>query len=258
MYPSRRNFLLQKFDEATERPYGYLLVDLKPTTPDSLRLRTDVLGTGIEKKKEEEEEEDVEEEEEEQVEHPNLLACRPCGLVFAHAWGLKDHQIRGCPVDEPPAKRCEREDDGVEGTYDYELECYLKDLPVTVCCADQLPARVESRAQSFVVNTDSCDRDGTHWVAFHFTKEGPAEFFDSFGRAPETYHRRLRNELIANGLQYKFNTVRVQPKDGDTCELYCVHFVKYRYRNFTLEDIVNELCARDPKTIETNLKDIYE
>ena len=74
------------------------VVDLKPTTPDSLRLRTDVLGTGIENEKGEEEEkaedeEDVEEEEE-QKEHPDLLACRPCGLVFAHTWGLKDHQIR--------------------------------------------------------------------------------------------------------------------------------------------------------------------
>jgi hypothetical protein len=52
---------------------------------------------------------------------------------------LKDHQIRGCPVDEPPAKKCKREDDGVEGTYGYELECYFKDLPATVCCTDELP-----------------------------------------------------------------------------------------------------------------------
>ena len=86
-------------------------------------------------------EEDVEEADK-QEEHPNLLACRPCGLVFAHAWGLKDHQIRGCPVDEPLAKRCKGEHDGLEGTYGYELECYLKDLPGTVCCTDQLPARV--------------------------------------------------------------------------------------------------------------------
>jgi hypothetical protein len=54
------------------------------------------------------------------------------------------------------------------------------------------------------------------------------------------------------------NTVRVKPEEGDTCGLYCVHFVKYRYRNFTLEDIVNEISARDPKTIEAELKDIYE
>jgi hypothetical protein len=76
--------------------------DLKLTTPNSLRLRTDVLGTGIEKEKDEEEEveeEDVNGEEE----YPDLLACRPCGLVFAPAWGLKDHQIRGCLVDERPS-----------------------------------------------------------------------------------------------------------------------------------------------------------
>jgi hypothetical protein len=256
MYPSRRNLLLQKFDETTERSYAYLLVDLKPTTPDSLRLRTDVLGTGIEKEKYEEEE--VEEEDMKgEEEYPDLLACRPCGLVLAPAWGLVDHQIRGCLVDEPPAKRCKRED-GVEGTYGYELECYLTDLPATVCCADQLPVRVQNRVQSFVVNTDSCDRERTHWVAFHFPKEGPTEFFDSIGRAPETYHPCFRSLLIPTGPQYKFNTVRVQPEDGETCVLYCVHFVKYRYKNFTLQDIVNEFSARDPKTTEAEFKDIHE
>ena len=127
----------------------------------------------------------------------------------------------------------------------------------TVCCADQLPVRVQNRAQSFVVNTDSCDREGTHWVVFHFPKEGPAELFDSFEQAPETSHPCFRSVLIANGTQYKFNTVRVHPEDGDTCGLYCVHFVKYRYRNFTLEDIVNEFSARDPKTIEAELNFVY-
>ena len=117
-------------------------------------------------------EEDVEDEEEEE-QHPDLLACRPCGLVFAEAWGLKNHQIRGCSVDEPLVKRCKREDDRVEGTYGYELECYLKELPATVCCADQLPARVENRAQSFVVNTDSCDREGTHFIS---QKKDPPNF----------------------------------------------------------------------------------
>ena len=125
-------------------------------------------------------------------------------------------------------------------------------------CADQLPARVQSQTQSFVVNTDSCDREGTHWVVFHFPKEGPAEFFDSLGRAPETYHPCFRSVLIANGPQYKFNTVRVHPEDDDTCGLYCVHFVKYRYRNFTLEDIEKEFSARNPETIEAELRDIDE
>jgi hypothetical protein len=144
------------------------------------------------------------------------------------------------------------------GMTNLQIESCLKGYPANVCRADELPAHVGVRPHTFIVNTDSCDREGTQWVAFNFPKEGPAEFFDSFGRAPETYHRRFRNVLIANGPQCKFNTVRVQHEDGDTCELYCVHFVKYRYRNFTLEDIVNEFSARDPKTIEAELKDIYE
>jgi hypothetical protein len=74
---------------------------------------------------EEEAEAEKETEKEEEKEHRELLTCCPCGLVFAHVWGFKEHQIRGCPVDEPPARRCRREDDGVEGTYGYELECYL-------------------------------------------------------------------------------------------------------------------------------------
>ena len=63
MYPGRAHDFLQKFEEVTKEPYSYLIVDLKPTTPDSLRLRTDILRTGIDKEKDEEEEEDVEGEE---------------------------------------------------------------------------------------------------------------------------------------------------------------------------------------------------
>lgn len=34
---------MRYFKEATSKPYGYLLIDLKPTTPEHLRLRTDAL-----------------------------------------------------------------------------------------------------------------------------------------------------------------------------------------------------------------------
>ena len=149
---------------SSQRGIKYIQTDTLEN--DILSDQIDVLGTGIEKEKDEEEEE----------EHPDLLACRPCELVFAQAWGLKDHQIRGCPVDEPPARRCKREDDGVEGTYGYKLECYLKDLPATVCCAEQLPARVENRSQSFVVNTTlAIEKEYTGWY-FISQKKNPQNY----------------------------------------------------------------------------------
>ena len=44
MYPGRTDFFLKQYEEAVRRPYGYLLIDLKTTTRDDCRLRTNVLS----------------------------------------------------------------------------------------------------------------------------------------------------------------------------------------------------------------------
>ncbi|CAC5379718.1 unnamed protein product [Mytilus coruscus] len=46
MYPTRSDLFPRKSEEATRRPYGFLLVDLTSGTTESSRLRTDVLQTG--------------------------------------------------------------------------------------------------------------------------------------------------------------------------------------------------------------------
>lgn len=43
IYPSSAKFLLDAYKDATSRPFGYLLVDLKPDTDDRYRLRTNIL-----------------------------------------------------------------------------------------------------------------------------------------------------------------------------------------------------------------------
>ena len=40
MYPGQWQFLVEAFQDATLRPHGYLIIDLKPTTQDLLRVRT--------------------------------------------------------------------------------------------------------------------------------------------------------------------------------------------------------------------------
>ncbi|VDI84252.1 Hypothetical predicted protein [Mytilus galloprovincialis] len=141
---------------------------------------------------------------------------------------------------------------------DAELEEALEGLPVDVCCAEELPADISHRPMTYVVNTDTCDGPGKHWVAFHFPSTGPAEFFDSLGRSPEYYHRRFRNVLIANGPQYRFSTTQVQPGSSDMCGLFCVHFVKMRYRNISMEDIVKDFSSRDLMSNDDKLLALYE
>ena len=43
MYPGQTDFFLNQYEEAAKRPFGYLLIDLKTTTQDNCRLRTNVL-----------------------------------------------------------------------------------------------------------------------------------------------------------------------------------------------------------------------
>ena len=42
MYPGRSHDFLQKFEEVAKEPHSYLVVDLKPETPEWRRLCTNV------------------------------------------------------------------------------------------------------------------------------------------------------------------------------------------------------------------------
>ena len=42
MFPGHVKYMQESFQDATSRPYGYLLCDLKPETPTVFRLRTNV------------------------------------------------------------------------------------------------------------------------------------------------------------------------------------------------------------------------
>ncbi|KAK3704916.1 hypothetical protein QZH41_005383, partial [Actinostola sp. cb2023] len=53
--------------------------------------------------------------------------------------------------------------------------------------ADRLPTTHRS-GTGLIVNTDPSDRPGTHWVAMYWDNEGRAEFFDSYGQTPQSYH----------------------------------------------------------------------
>ena len=43
MFPGRTDYLMESFCDATNRPYGYLLIDRHQITPENMRLRTNIL-----------------------------------------------------------------------------------------------------------------------------------------------------------------------------------------------------------------------
>jgi len=125
----------------------------------------------------------------------------------------------------------------------FEIEKLLRDYPVTVCCANELPATIKKRPRTFIVNTDTCDQSGTHWVTFHFPRDGPVEFFDSAGNAVEVYHHRFMNVLLANGPSFLYTKNRLQPVQTNTCGLYAIYYTVRRYRNESMEDILKKISV---------------
>ena len=118
-----------------------------------------------------------------------------------------------------------------------QIESCLKDYPATVCCANELPANVGVGTRTFIVNTDTCDRGGSHLVTFHFPLLGTG------GNVSLIF----TNVLIVNGPQYYYCSSEIQPDDTDTCGLYCLYYFKWRHRGMKLPDKVKGFSIVDLK-----------
>ncbi|CAC5364200.1 unnamed protein product [Mytilus coruscus] len=173
----------------------------------------------------------------------DLMACRDCGLVFAHYRGLENHNCRTKSI--------------LLSMSGEALEGILRRKSATVCCAQDLPAYVNDRPKTFVVNTDNCNQEGTHWVAFHFPISGPPEFCGSRGEAPETYQHYFRNVLIVNGPNYCFSRCPIQPDFSQTCVLYCAYYVKIRCQSIRMEDALNDFSSDDLDANDRKLNALF-
>ena len=193
-----------------------------------------------------------------------VLSSRECGFLCtskARSVAAFPYKAIDTPISLIGAYNLARGDEDMEGgglssmrrkvetgMTDLLIDSCLEGYPATVGCADDLPAHLGVRPRTFIVNMDTCDRSGSHWVAFHFAPVGPPEFFNSLGNAPNTYHCRFVNEP-----QYYYCSSRIQTDDTDTCGLYCLYYFKRRHRGMELPDIVKDFSTVDLKGNEDNI-----
>ena len=119
--------------------------------------------------------------------------------------------------------------------------------------ADRLPP-VNTYPSALVVNTDESNRPGTHWLAMYFTKDGRAEFFDSYGLPPDTYGQHFQSFLRNNSSQFIRNAVRLQSLTTMVCGQHCLFYLLHRCRDismravvfvFTDDYLVNDVMVQD-------------
>lgn len=115
---------------------------------------------------------------------------------------------------------------------------------------DQLPV-IDKLPCAMVVNSDSSDKPGTHWLAIYFDELGQCEFFDTFGLSETVYD--TNNELKSYLTQFSRDIWRmynpIQSATSDACGHFCVFFIVHRIHNIPANDIVRQF---HPSNLESN------
>ena len=111
MYPNNSKHFLDIFRKSVEKPFGYLLVDLKQNTPESQRLRTNIFKTNTEPLRNQSELDDrgVNMDQPKYSSMEKKPHCNDCGIMFDTPYDLQRHVKSGCPMDESMEEESESE-----------------------------------------------------------------------------------------------------------------------------------------------------
>lgn len=123
--------------------------------------------------------------------------------------------------------------DTVQLTYSLRKDKYTRAAFQGVYPSNKLTNRIVSYPALIIANVDTSEKPGSHWVAFHFTPDREAEFFDSYGLSPSDYTRTFTDFLNSNASSWTFNSVTLQSENSQVCGHYCLY-----YRFFVVEMLV--------------------
>lgn len=107
---------------------------------------------------------------------------------------------------------------------------------------DKLPKQMLRKNAMFILNTDTSNLPGQHWIAV-IVRDNVAYCFDPLGSPPPTFLAFwLNNQRFTH---WSSNTRQIQPSYSNMCGQFCVHFLYFASASYmedtSLDDIVNVL-----------------
>ena len=131
--------------------------------------------------------------------------------------------------------------------------------------ADQIPKTITKFPASLIINLDTKNRPGTHWVAAYIENSSKVYYFDSFGalnclypshKKPDPYCLTGPNSTIYDFLQ-RFDSVTTnkfiyQSIYENNCAHYCIYVIHAMSIGIPFSKIVNLLDNHhDPNNFVT-------
>ncbi len=143
-------------------------------------------------------------------------------------------------------------------------KCINEDHVLAIQCAGVFPVNLLPRPSGFpfslIANLDPASQPGSHWVCIHIDASGGTEFFDSYGRSPET------KEIVQYMKKYGSSEIlccpeRLQGGFSSSCGQYCVYYLYYRLRGESLNTIVNRFgqdCEENDSFVTTWVNKMFD
>lgn len=108
---------------------------------------------------------------------------------------------------------------------------------IGVLSFQELPDYSDKVCGFYIVNTDTVEGSGKHWLVINKVNNGNIEFFDSLGKSPNTYSSHILKFLENSASSYSFSNKRIQG-NSDLCGDYCIMFIYLRLTGLSYQDFL--------------------
>ena len=128
----------------------------------------------------------------------------------------------------------------------------LRDKFAGIYSHDQITKDIikTNKGKFFILNLDSSQNDGTHWVCFYNNKNKVViEYFDSYGIAPI-------NTIIKN-FNYIYNSNQYQSYQSKACGYYCIYYIYKRYHGESYYNIIKEFSLTNINNNQEIIKNFF-
>ena len=121
----------------------------------------------------------------------------------------------------------------------FDLEKWVDDLGITyfrtIFSRDRLPDQI-SKKECGIINLDSVEGEGTHWVCYRNIDTHMAEYFDPFGLIMP---HEIQHYLSTSGKKVLFSQDEIQNRNTVLCGYWCLYYLIERQKGKNILDVIH-------------------
>ena len=95
---------------------------------------------------------------------------------------------------------------------------------------------------ALIINTDTSNLPGQHWIAIYVTADNRGEVMDSYGLLPPTTVQRWLNRHTR---QWIANNRLIQPPNSDSCGQFCADYLVQRAKADSMHVVLSSDFTSD-------------